>query len=394
MQLANESVVSLMSKLQPDDCIGVVLFNNTSEVLVPLTAVSDLDLECISAKQLAVTAGGGTNMEAGFRQAVGLLSHETHGLCRERERRVIFLTDDMPNVGAIGGDDFLGLVGHAAEKGIYTSLLGVGLDFNADVAEAMSKAKGAWFGSIKTSAEFRKRLDDDFDYMVTPLVFNLRLHLSSNAYAIDKVFGSPEAELSTGQLMRVNTLFPSSKNEHGQTKGGVVLLHLVRKTIDAACEDDSCLRLRVSYEDRCGIPDSSELCVHPPPISSTTFFENSGVRKAVLLARYASVLRQWLTLQHDLNSSRDLLGFGDRCIFDGVHQLQKDCHQTGAALKVSPQYKSVFEKLLLHISSEIAIIDDESLQKECSILEKLIALANDDSDRRNPTNDSDSDNDV
>jgi Ca-activated chloride channel family protein len=121
----------------------------------------------------------------------------------------------------------LGMVRHAAEKGMYTSLLGVGLDFNADVVEAMSKAKGAWYGSVKTSEAFRKRLDDEFDYMVTPLVFNLRLHLSSDAYVIDKVFGSPESELSSGQLMRINTLFPSAQDEQGQTKGGVVLLRLV-----------------------------------------------------------------------------------------------------------------------------------------------------------------------
>merc|ERR1711998_813615 len=88
-----------------------------------------------------------------------------------------------------------------------------------------------------------------------------RFHLSSDAYVIDKVFGSPESELSTGQLMRINTLFPSAKDEQGQTKGGVVLLRLVRKNSSVAA--DETLKLRVSYEDRCGIPDFSELSVQP-----------------------------------------------------------------------------------------------------------------------------------
>merc|ERR1719197_1394805 len=98
-----------------------------------------------------------------------------------------------------------------AERGIYTSLLGVCLDFSQDVAEALSRAKGAWYGSVKTAEEFRRRLDEEFDFLVTPLVFNLRLHASSESWAIDRVFGSPEAELATGQLMRVNTIFPSAK---------------------------------------------------------------------------------------------------------------------------------------------------------------------------------------
>jgi len=311
-------------------------------------------------------------MEAGFKEAVGLLSPGIHGLCRDRESRIIFLTDDMPNVGAVDGDDFLGMVGRVAERGIYTSLLGVGLDFNADVVEVMSKAKGAWFGSIKTSAEFRKRLDDEFDYMVTPLVFNLRLHLSSNAYTIDKVFGSPESDLSTGQLMRVNTLFPSTKNEHGETKGGVVLLRLVRKNEDAAADDDRSLRLRVSYEDRCGIPDSSELCVLPPLNSQMkddrVFFENAGVRKAVILARYASVIRQWLKFERESNSASDLCNFATRGIFQNGYQFSDDFNQERVGLRVSPQYKAVFEKLLAHVSSEVASLEMKVSRKNAHSL--------------------------
>merc|ERR1711959_772009 len=162
------------------------------------------------------------------------------------ENRIIFITDDMPNCGDTSETGMLDMVRAEVERGIYTSLLGVGLDFNPDVVEAMSKAKGAWYGSVKTGKEFRRRLDDEFDYMVTPLVFNLRLHAASESWAIDRVFGSPEAELATGQLMRVNTLFPSPKDSDGQTKGGIVLLRLVRRR--STCPDlaDGSIMLRVT----------------------------------------------------------------------------------------------------------------------------------------------------
>lgn len=392
MQLANEAVVSLLSKLRSTDRVGIVLFNNNAQVLLPLTEVAELDLASISAKQLAVKAGGGTSMEAGFRTAAGLLRPVANGLSGERESRIIFLTDDMPNVDAVDGDTMLGMVSHAAEKGIYTSLLGVGLDFNADVVEAMSKAKGAWYGSVKTSDAFRQRLDDEFDYMVTPLVFNLRLHLSSDAYVIDKVFGSPESELSSGQLMRINTLFPSAKDEQGQTKGGVVLLRLLRKTPSVAT--DETFKLRVSYENRCGIPDFSELSVQPGlPASSIgssdSYFENKGVRKAVLLARYASVLHQWLIDERQSEpESKGVCAFGTqafdpplRCqgIFRNLAErgakMPSDCGHPSATLKVSPQYKAVFETFLQHLSNEMRSLEDDSLQQECTLLKKLIALA-------------------
>ncbi len=80
--------------------------------------------------------------------------------------------------------------------------------------------------------------------MVTPLVFNLRLTLDANGWDIEKVYGSPEADQSTGELMKVNTLFPSQKKD-GETRGGMILLKFKKRGADTGS-----LRLRVSYDDR------------------------------------------------------------------------------------------------------------------------------------------------
>jgi len=55
-------------------------------------------------------------------------------------------------------------------------------------------------------------VEEEFDYMVTPLVFNLKLDFHSDGWRIEKVFGSPEADAATGSLMRINTLF-AAKSE-------------------------------------------------------------------------------------------------------------------------------------------------------------------------------------
>lgn len=44
---------------------------------------------------------------------------------------------------------------------------GVGLDFNTQLVEAISKVKGANYFSVHTPGEFRRRLVDDFDFAVT-----------------------------------------------------------------------------------------------------------------------------------------------------------------------------------------------------------------------------------
>jgi Ca-activated chloride channel family protein len=43
----------------------------------------------------------------------------------------------------------------------------VGLDFNTQLVEAISKVRGANYFSVHTPGEFRRRLIDEFDYAVT-----------------------------------------------------------------------------------------------------------------------------------------------------------------------------------------------------------------------------------
>merc|ERR1711967_193206 len=85
--------------------------------------------------------------------------------------------------------------------------------------------------------------------------------------------------------------------------------------------------------------------------SSDSFFENKGVRKAVLLARYASVLHQWLIDERQSKpQSKVVCAFGPKAsdpslrswcqgIFtnSALHtaKMPSDCEQSFAALKVS-----------------------------------------------------------
>ncbi len=106
------------------------------------------------------------------------------------------------------------------------------MDFNSQLIEEITKIKGANYYSVHSPGEFKERVDEQFEFMVTPLVFNLNLSFESECWRIEKVFGSPEADESTGCLMRINTLFASKADNTGQVKGGLVLLKLKRISSD------------------------------------------------------------------------------------------------------------------------------------------------------------------
>ena len=42
--------------------------------------------------------------------------------------------------------------------------------------------------------------------------------MKSDLFEIEKVYGSPESSAATGEIMKVNSLFPSKVDEDGQTK--------------------------------------------------------------------------------------------------------------------------------------------------------------------------------
>jgi Ca-activated chloride channel family protein len=276
----------------------------------------------------------------------------------------------MPNIGATGEDTLLGMTKKNANEGLHITFIGIGVDFQTALIEEITKIRGANYYSVHSAAEFKKRMGAEFDYMVTPLVFNLNLKLDSTGYEIEKVYGSPEANESTGELLKVNTLFPSSTTEEG-TKGGIVLLKLKKLSPDAT------LKLKVSYENRAGNTTVSESVVTLPNKTSD-YFENNGIRKGVLLARYADLLKNWMidergvtnepktvviTIVNDVN--------GIPVPMDINYTLNKWEHQS-VPLSVSSEYKTLFSQFKTYFETEASAIGDNTLSQEATLLDSLI----------------------
>ena len=64
--------------------------------------------------------------------------------------------------------------------------------------------------------------------MVTPLVFDLNLNFDSDSFEIEKIYGTDNEDATKGNIMKVNTLFPSPTSD-GETKGGITVLKLKKK---------------------------------------------------------------------------------------------------------------------------------------------------------------------
>lgn len=350
MALANESVVAMMDHLSSGDRFGMVLFDDVGYLAKPLSPVDRTDMAAIAAHVLELAPQGGTNMEAGFRLGTETLAAMASDADpSEYENRIIFLTDAMPNLGDLSESSLLGMVGANADSRMYTSFIGIGVDFNTELIEALSKVPGANYYSVHTEGEFNKRMDEEFEYMVTPLVFNLELQFESEGFEIEAVYGSPEADQATGTLMRVNTLFPSA-SEGGETKGGIVLLKLRR------IGDANGIVLSATYEDRNGNSYSTRKSFDFNAALGVA--PNTGIQKAILLSRYVNLMKAWIVSERQAAATAD--------------PALSDWERTSLPLTVSEAYRTTFQTFLQGFTAEADRIGDPTLAQEQELLQSLI----------------------
>jgi len=242
----------------------------------------------------------------------------------------------------------------SSQKRIYSTFIGVGLDFNTDLVEHITtNIRGANYLSVKNSKEFKKQMDEDFDYCVTSLVFNVTVNLIAKGFHIDKVFGSPESNNLKGDLMKVGTLFPSAKERDGQTKGGVILIKLNRDE----SVTNSQLILKMKFEDYEGSINNTEVELEIQK-REPIYFQNSGIRKAILLTQYINLVKNFLA-DITINSSTGILA-------------PPNTTTTRGTLKVTNEWKENFTIFKNYFESEMDSIGDNSLMKEVKVLEGMI----------------------
>eukprot|EP01026_Neomeris_dumetosa_P070361 TRINITY_DN701_c0_g2_i14.p1 TRINITY_DN701_c0_g2~~TRINITY_DN701_c0_g2_i14.p1 ORF type:complete len:623 (-),score=95.56 TRINITY_DN701_c0_g2_i14:340-2208(-) len=342
IDVAKQAIKNMMKHLTPSDKMAVVTFAISAKVQVDLEFVTPRFVSVAGSKVDSIGVGGKTNLEDGLNVAAGLMQRDI------RENRLIVITDANANSGEYSEQGLATIISDLANAAdpIYTSLIGVGLDFNSDLTNAILKTKGANYFTVYSPEELSKKLDEEFDYMVSPFLFDLELEFDldslngADGWKILQAFGVPADAAgvqSSGQILKVSTLFPSPKTAEG-TKGGIILLQLKRT------DNPKPLYIKVSYMDQDFwlYAGSSEVQLFKDP--NVEFYGSDAIRKAILLSRYVDVLKFWL---------------------DGV---------SGNQLVVSKESADDFIAFLAYMNEQKEILKDSRLDREITLLKKLISL--------------------
>ena len=391
MKLAEESVNVLIDELNEDDSFGMVLFDDAGYKAKPLNKVSKVDMEAIKNHILEIEDRGGTNFEAGYTIAQELFEDYKDTDPNEYENRIIVITDAMPNIGTTSKEGLLEMMEKSSNDKIYTTFIGVGLDFNTEVIKAITDVRGANYYAVNSEEDFKARMGEEFEYMVTPLVFDLDMSLESELFEVEKIYGTDSLSSEKNNIMHVNTLFPSKSNDDGEVKGGVILLKLKLKDksildeIDRYDDERGKITIKVSYETRDGKKDSSEKS-KVFDLTRTEYYGGGGIDKAIVLSRYVNLIKDWITYERSKDDRfliKVPIGIIDwfdadenkeaNDAYEEYMLIYSQNERKSVPLTLGSEYREIFGKFKEYLNYENEIrLKDNDINQEVEIIDEIL----------------------
>jgi Ca-activated chloride channel homolog len=335
MEAVKEAARKLVEKLGGNDTFSLVIFDDRVETLVKQQPVNDRTAILSAISKLK--AEGSTCIECGVRDGFKQLA--TRPVDASRARRLFLFTDAMPNVGATGEGEFMELLRANSEAGRDTTVFGVNISFGQELVTKISAVRGANYFYLSDAERTRKVFDEDFDFLVTPIAYELHMALTpAEGFRVEAVYGLPGvAPGASAATLEVATVFLSrrrgaivarlSGSGEVQPNQPVVANGFSFQPVEG--EPPPALSLTARYE-------GSE------PLSSTaSWYSQRTVRKTVALTNF-------------------ILGARQAC--DEWHKGEK-----AAALEVANRTAAL-------VRAEAEALDDAPLRTEAELAEKLAAL--------------------
>lgn len=177
LRLAKEAVDVATTQLRDDDRVALVTFDDTIETVQRLQPATTRTKTALRLALTGIDAGGTTNLSDGWLTGCQELAKNANPDLA-RPSRALLLTDGHANVGVT---DPVELQDHATElrkRGISTTTVGVGDDYDQDLLTGMAEAGGGNYEHIAHPSELRAFFHREIGEMLSMVGLAPRLHLT------------------------------------------------------------------------------------------------------------------------------------------------------------------------------------------------------------------------
>lgn len=185
---AKSAAIGLVQKLGADDHVALIEYDDSAQVLVQSTAMDPHGKDAMMSAIQRIELGGGTNLNGGMlmgRQEVERVYSTGH------VSRVILLSDGRANVGVTDTASIADNARDAANHGIHISSVGIGLDFNEDLMEAIAESGRGNYHYVKEASDLDRVIAEEMSGISATVATNVELRLTPacNGVEIAQVHG-------------------------------------------------------------------------------------------------------------------------------------------------------------------------------------------------------------
>ena len=320
----NGAVADIVRNLKPGDRFAELTFDDKIHTQVPLGEVRDV--AATQALVRSVTASGGSQLVTALQTGYELAAAN---LRAGRLSRIMLFTCGYPGIEGRFSD----LNRIYADRGIALSMFGILLSFDAALAAHIGELRGGNYYFLQDLQKITKLFTDDFDLIVTPLAYDLRMQLAlSTGLSPAAAYGLPGGSGGAPGLdLTVKSVFPS------RSHGGIVL-RLAGRATDPATMG----HMGLTYIDvPSGTASDGGMALPKQPAQDAVSYDSVGAHKAVVLVNEAT----------SLIDITDRVGQGDI---------------TGAKAKA--------QALRAYLATETASLADPALVPELTLVDQLLTL--------------------
>jgi Ca-activated chloride channel family protein len=178
LDAARKAAAMLVRRLSPADTVSVVAFDDAVDVVAP-PATGDAQ-EALPGLIESIQSGGSTNLSGGWLRGRDLVADN---LRDGGVNRVLLLTDGQANVGIVEPKKLTGLCKQGVKKGVSTTTIGFGEDYDEDLLKAMADAGGGGTYYIEKVDQASGVFEEELEGLLSIVAQNVRVTVQPGAHA-------------------------------------------------------------------------------------------------------------------------------------------------------------------------------------------------------------------
>ena len=178
LDAACAAALHVAQRLSPDDVIGIVAYDDDVITIAPAERVKDHT--GLHDHIRGIDIGGMTNLSGGWLRGRELLAprKEQHAV-----NRILLLTDGHANVGIKDPVQLAAICAQARERGITTTTIGFGTDYDEDLLRTMADAGGGYSWYIESPDQAPAVFAQEIDGLLGTCAQNLAVTIEPGTNA-------------------------------------------------------------------------------------------------------------------------------------------------------------------------------------------------------------------